>query len=155
MNTQRPRGINVVVGILVVAVVVLAGLVGYLYSENVRFKSRTATLYVIAMPEAFTTRAPFNYTLVLTNPNDFEVSYFPHPTVTMISDRGKMLAYSRSIEFNMTSPFVLRPHEQRIIYYGTITLSQSIEKGIYWLQVISTSTENTVVFGQPVAIDLW
>ena len=154
MSKQGLKGFNVVIGLLAVTVVILAGLVGYLYGENVRLKAKT-TLYVIAMPEAFTTRAPFNYTLVLTNPNDFEVSYFPHPTVTMISDRGKMLAYSRSIEFNMTSPFVLRPHEQRIIYYGTITLSQSIEKGIYWLQVISTSTENTVVFGQPVAIDLW
>ena len=154
MSKQGLKGFNVVIGLLVVAVVILAGLVGYLYGENVRLKAQK-TLYVIAMPEAFTTRAPFNYTLVLTNPNDFEVSYFPHLTVTMISDRGKMLAYSRSIEFNMTSPFVLRPHEQRIIYYGTITLSQSIEKGIYWLQATSTSTEDTVVFGQPVAIDVW
>jgi hypothetical protein len=153
---------NRTVAVLLIVSIVVGASMGYLVGVSnqpaTASSSQTSItgtpiyhLYVSAQPDNLTISAnPFHYTIVLTNPNDVEITYMPHVEVEMMPTQENSIVYSRAIEFNMTFPLTLNPHETRVIYNGEIPLTTS--NGTYWLQVLGQSTAGVVVLSEPTLV---
>ncbi len=101
-------------------------------------KPLTGRIYIWAQVDGLliNPRTDFRYTVALINPHDNAVSTFM-PLLTVTLARGDEVVYSRDIAFNITGPITLEPHEERVIYHETIMLSESVQKGIYYLQAVA------------------
>ena len=108
-------------------------------------------LYISAVPDSLSIRETvFHYAVILGNPNDFSVSiYIPDFTVTLggAGENPNTDVYKLEIAFNMICPITLGPHEERTIYDDVIALTESAEKGTYWLQAAAEGfrTEPTLI----------
>lgn len=129
-------GKEVTLLLIVIAIIVLVGIINPLRSTTLPASTmqQPTHLYISAYPDNLLIKSNiFHYTVVLVNPYDTAVSsYLPYVTVTLTY--GNDVVYKLDIAFNMTSPIMLGPHEERTIYDRLVTLPGNVQKGSYWLQ---------------------
>lgn len=162
-TTRRRLILGLFIGVLVIAVALAAirsnslGLFqtssSFSHLSSVESSSSSLLYVTTKIDNPVVSADSFNDHMVITNPNDFPLSYLPELTVTMFSDKGN-LVYFRVIEFNTTAPLEFPAHSSKSVYDGTVALAPGVEKGQYWLTVVGTPKGNIVVLTEPALVTL-